>query len=61
MADPALKPQETPGQRTRRLAWEAERIAEAEADIKAGRVISGDEALSWLEAEIAAAEAEAAR
>lgn len=41
--------QESPEQRERRLAWERARIAEADADIAAGRVISGDEALEWLD------------
>jgi predicted transcriptional regulator len=40
---------ETPGERETRLAWERERLAEAEADVAAGRVISGDEALEWLD------------
>ena len=40
---------ETPGEREPRLAWEGERLAEAEADVAAGRVISGDEALEWLD------------
>ena len=37
----APHPSETPGER--------ERLAEAYADIAAGRVISGDEALEWLD------------
>jgi len=50
MAEPAAKmPPESDEQRARRLAWERARIAEAEADIAAGRVISGDEALEWLD------------
>lgn len=50
MAEAAPKlPQESPEQRERRLAWERARIAEAEEDIAAGRVISGDEALDWLD------------
>jgi len=52
--DPAA---ETVAEREARLAWERERIAEAEEDIAAGRVISGDEALAWLEMELAEAEA----
>ena len=44
--DPAV---ETPDEREVRLAWERERIAEADADIAAGRVIEGDEALEWLD------------
>ena len=51
MAEPASKivNQESPEQRERRLAWERARIAESDADIAAGRVISGDEALEWLD------------
>lgn len=58
MAVPAsdIANQESPEQRERRLIWERARIAEAEEDIAAGRVISGDEALRWLEAEMAWAE-----
>lgn len=43
--------------REARLAWERERLAEAEDDIANGRVISGDEAMTWLQNEIAEAEA----
>ncbi len=51
MAEPAsnIASQESPEQRERRLTWERARIAEADADIAAGRVISGDEALEWLD------------
>ncbi len=51
MAEPAsnIVNQESPEQRERRLTWERARIAEADADIAAGRVISGDEALEWLD------------
>ena len=51
MAEPAsnIAIQESPEQRERRLTWERARIAEADADIAAGRVISGDEALEWLD------------
>ena len=51
---------ETPDQRQARLAWERERIAEAEAEIAAGRYIEGEEAIRWLESEIAEAERAAA-
>lgn len=44
--DPAT---ETPVEREARLAWERVRIAEAEEDIAAGRVIGGQEALDWLD------------
>jgi len=40
---------ETPTEREARLAWERERIAEAEDDIAGGRVIGGQEALDWLD------------
>lgn len=51
MAEPAshVADHESPEQRERRLTWERARIAEADADIAAGRVISGDEALEWLD------------
>ncbi|MFA4899327.1 MAG: antitoxin [Brevundimonas sp.] len=51
MAEPAshVADQESPEQRERRLTWERARVAEADADIAAGRVISGDEALEWLD------------
>ncbi len=51
MAEPAsnIANQESTEQRERRLTWERARIAEADADIAAGRVISGDEALEWLD------------
>ena len=52
---------ETPETRARRLAWERARLAEADADFAAGRYISGDEAMQWLENEIAEAEAAAER
>jgi hypothetical protein len=48
---------DTPENRDARLAWERERLAEAEDDIANGRVISGDEAMAWLKAELAEAEA----
>jgi len=44
--DPAT---ETPAEREARLAWGRARIAEAEEDIAAGRVIGGQEALDWLD------------
>ncbi|WP_292022208.1 MULTISPECIES: hypothetical protein [unclassified Brevundimonas] len=51
MAEPAsnIVSQESPERRERRLTWERARIAEGDADIAAGRVISGDEALEWLD------------
>lgn len=47
---------ETPVEREARLAWERARIAEAEEDIAAGRYIEGDEAIRWLENELAEAQ-----
>ncbi|WAC60775.1 CopG family transcriptional regulator [Brevundimonas sp. SL130] len=44
---------ESDEQRERRIAHERALLAEAYADIAAGRVISGEEAERWLEAEIA--------
>lgn len=32
-----------------RLAWERARLEEAEADIAAGRVLSGQAAIDWLD------------
>ena len=43
--------------REARLAWERERLAEAEDDIANGRVISGDDALAWLRKERTEAQA----
>ncbi len=54
MATAAQKPvvdlaTETPAERDARLAWERERLTEAEADLAAGRYIEGDAALDWLD------------
>ena len=40
---------ETDAERQRRLAWEAERIAEADADIAAGRLIDEAEIDAWID------------
>jgi predicted transcriptional regulator len=40
---------ETDADRQRRLAWEAEMIAEADADIAAGRVIDEAEMDAWID------------
>jgi len=40
---------ETAEARKRRLAWEAERIAEADADIAAGRLIDAAEIDAWID------------
>ena len=52
---------ETPVAREARLAWERARLDEAYDDIANGRVLSGDDALRWLENELAEAEAAMAR
>ena len=43
------QPAQTPEQAEARLTWESERIAEGDADIAAGRVIVGEEAVDWLD------------
>ncbi len=40
---------ETEAKRQRRMAWEAERIAEADADIAAGRLIDEKEIDAWID------------
>lgn len=35
--------------REARLAWERDRLAEAETDVAEGRVISGQAAIDWLD------------
>jgi predicted transcriptional regulator len=50
---------ETPVEREARLARGRAFLAEGLADVVAGRVMEGDEAVRWLEAEIAEAEAAA--
>ncbi len=60
MVHPVPEPVPTPEtdtEREARLAWERARLAEAEEDIKAGRYIEGDEAVEWLESELAEAQA----
>lgn len=52
--DPAS---ETADEREVRLAWERARLAEAQEDLAAGRYIEGDEAILWLENELAEAQA----
>jgi predicted transcriptional regulator len=41
-------PEETEAQQRRRLVWEAEMIAEADAEIAAGLYVDGDEVDVWL-------------
>ena len=48
---------ETQDERDVRLAWERARLAEAQEDLDAGRYIEGDEAVRWLENELAEAQA----
>ncbi len=40
---------ETEADRQRRIAWEAERIAEADADIAAGRLVDLAEVKAWID------------
>jgi predicted transcriptional regulator len=40
---------ETDADRKRRIAWEAEMIAEADADIAAGRLIDAAEVDAWID------------
>jgi predicted transcriptional regulator len=48
--DPAnLSRPETEAERRRRLAWEAEMIAEADADIAAGRLVDSAEVKAWID------------
>ena len=51
-------PAETPDEAAARLALERARIAEGDADIAAGRVIRGDDALDWLDRWVAGEELE---
>ena len=46
--DDFAAPPETEEEEQRRLAWEAEMIAEAEAELAAGYYVDGDEVLAWL-------------
>ena len=48
-------------QREKRLIWERARLAEAEADLRAGNYIEGEELDAFLENELAEAEAAMAR
>ena len=40
---------ETEAERRSRIAWEAERIAEADAEIEAGLYIDADEMDAWID------------
>jgi hypothetical protein len=40
---------ETEAERQRRLAWEAEGIAEAEADVAAGRLVDSAKVKAWID------------
>ncbi len=40
---------ETEADRQRRFAWEAERIAEADADIAAGRLVDEADVDAWID------------
>jgi hypothetical protein len=39
---------ETDAEKQRRLAWEAERIAEARADVAAGRLVDSAKVKAWI-------------
>jgi len=43
------EPAETEAERQTRLIWEAERIAEARADIAAGRLVDSAEVKAWID------------
>ena len=47
--DAPVPRQETAEERRERLAWEAERIAEARADVAAGRVVSAEAVNAWID------------
>lgn len=40
---------ENQAERQARLAWEAERIAEAQASVRAGRVVSSEKVEAWID------------
>jgi predicted transcriptional regulator len=40
---------ETEAEKQRRLAWEAERIAEARADVIAGRLVDSAKVKAWID------------
>jgi len=42
-------PRETEDERQRRFAWEAEMIAEADADIAAGRLVDSAKVKAWID------------
>jgi predicted transcriptional regulator len=48
-AEGAESPPESEEEKKRRLAWEAEMIAEAEAEIEAGLYVDGDEMDAWMD------------
>jgi predicted transcriptional regulator len=43
------RPHETEAERQRRLAWEADRIAEADAEIEAGLYVDSAEIKAWID------------
>ena len=48
-AEGAESPPETEEERKRRLAWEAEMIAEARAELDAGYYVDADEIDAWID------------
>jgi predicted transcriptional regulator len=47
--DSAATRPEAEAERQRRLAWEAEMIAEADADIAAGRLVASAQVKAWID------------
>ena len=48
-AESAESPPETEAEEKRRLAWEAEMIAEADADVAAGRLVDWADVEAWID------------
>jgi hypothetical protein len=48
-AESAKSPPETETEKKRRLAWVAERIAEADADIEAGLLLDAADVNAWID------------
>ena len=46
---PLIEPTETEAERQRRIAWEAEGIAEARAELDAGLYVDADDIAAWIE------------
>lgn len=48
-SDPVARDQETEAEQRDRLAWEAEGIAEARADVAAGRLVDAARVRAWVD------------